>query len=588
MKKPGATTRRNGTVRCAIYTRKSSEEGLEQEFNSLQAQREACEAFIDSQRHEGWVCQRAAYDDGGFSGATMDRPALQQLLADVKAGRVDTIVVYKIDRLTRSLADFAKIVEILDAKGASFVSVTQQFNTTTSMGRLTLNVLLSFAQFEREVIGERIRDKIAASKKKGMWMGGVPPLGYQAQDRKLVIVDSEAEIVRFIFRRYAELGSVRWLRDELEALSIQSKLRTSASGRISGGRPFARGALYLMLQNRIYRGEIVHNQQSYLGEHEPIIDQPLWDAVQAQLAGNAAQHNDCGKTRQPSLLAGMLFDRDGNRMTPSHAVKKGTRYRYYVSRSLITKDRTEASAGLRIPAAEIEQLVSDRVHRWLLDPGSIYKSTSARLADASIQQRLVARTAEIGKRWPELPVQRKRAVLTGLIERIEVSVDQIDIRLRPSRLSALLDAAATPLQGATDDETEILPVPVRLRRAGREIRMVIDGTDPFAAKLDATIDQAAPQGAPVQRDTRRQRRHPLCSTRPAGRRQPVLFHSSRPPQLSRAGYHPNDPRWAAAARFHGGEAPRAVPSAACLARSADRARLCLSSIRIERSTAQLI
>src|SRR6201981_3332250 len=271
--------RRNGTVRCAIYTRKSSEEGLEQEFNSLRAQREACEAFIDSQRHEGWVCQRAAYDDGGFSGATLGRPALQQLLADITAGRVDTVVVYKIDRLTRSLADFAKIVEILDAKRASFVSVTQQFNTTTSMGRLTLNVLLSFAQFEREVIGERIRDKIAASKKKGMWMGGVPPLGYQAQDRKLVIVESEAETVRLIFRRYAELGSVRLLKDELEARNIHSKLRTSAAGRISGGKPFARGALYLMLQNRIYRGEIVHNQQSHLGEHTPIIDSPLWDAV---------------------------------------------------------------------------------------------------------------------------------------------------------------------------------------------------------------------------------------------------------------------------------------------------------------------
>src|ERR1700720_137085 len=395
MKKPRTAVRQNRSVRCAIYTRKSSEEGLEQEFNSLQAQREACEAFINSQRNEGWVCLRAAYDDGGFSGATMARPALQQLLADLAAGRVDIVVVYKIDRLTRSLADFAKIVEILDTRGASFVSVTQQFNTTTSMGRLTLNVLLSFAQFEREVIGERIRDKIAASKKKGMWMGGVPPLGYQAQDRKLVIVESEAEIVRLIFRRHAELGSVRWLRDELEALSIQSKLRTSASGRISGGKPFARGALYLMLQNRIYRGEIVHNQQSYPGEHEPIIDQPLWDAVQAQLASNAAQRNEGGKTLQPSLLAGMLFDGDGNRMTPSHAVKKGTRYSYYVSRSLITKDRAETSAGLRIPAAEIEHLVSSRVHRWLLDPGSIYKSTAARLADASVQQRLAARAADL-------------------------------------------------------------------------------------------------------------------------------------------------------------------------------------------------
>src|SRR5438094_7850950 len=305
MKKSATAPRRNGTVRCAIYTRKSSEEGLEQEFNSLQAQREACEAFITSQRHEGWVCLTKSYDDGGFSGATIDRPALQQLLADLMAGRVDIVVVYKIDRLTRSLADFAKIVEILDARGASFVSVTQQFNTTTSMGRLTLNVLLSFAQFEREVIGERIRDTIAASKKKGMWMGGVPPLGYQAQDRKLVIVDSEAEIVRFVFRRYAELGSVRWLRDELEALSIQSRLRTSASGGISGGKPFARGALYLMLRNRIYRGEIVHSQKSYVGEHEPIIDQSLWDVFQAQLAGHVTKSNEDGQTRQPSILAGM-------------------------------------------------------------------------------------------------------------------------------------------------------------------------------------------------------------------------------------------------------------------------------------------
>jgi len=488
MKKPPTTTRRNGTVRCAIYTRKSSEEGLEQEFNSLQAQREACEAFIDSQRHEGWVCLRTAYDDGGFSGATMARPALQQLLADITAGRVDTVVVYKIDRLTRSLADFAKIVEILDARGASFVSVTQQFNTTTSMGRLTLNVLLSFAQFEREVIGERIRDKIAASKQKGMWMGGVPPLGYQAQDRKLIIVDSEAEIVRFIFRRYAELGSVRLLKDELEARSIQSKLRTSASGRISGGKPFARGALYLMLQNRIYRGEIVHNQQSYPGEHEPIIDQPLWDAVQAQLASNAAQRNEGGKTLQPSLLAGMLFDGDGNRMTPSHAVKKGTRYRYYVSRSLITKDRTEDAAGLRVPAAEIEQFVSSRVRQWLLDRGGIYKATSARFPDPSTQWRLAARAEEIGKRWPEFPVTRTRAVLAALIERIEASVNQIEIRLRPCQLNALLDVAAAPIQGVIDDETEIVSVPIRLRRAGREIRMVTDGNDPVAtSKPDARL-----------------------------------------------------------------------------------------------------
>ena len=319
------SARRKGTVRCAIYTRKSSEEGLEQEFNSLQAQREACEAFITSQRHEGWVCLPKAYADGGFSGATTDRPALQRLLADIAAGRVDIVVVYKIDRLTRSLTDFAKIVEIFDARGASFVSVTQQFNTTTSMGRLTLNILLSFAQFEREVIGERIRDKIAASKKKGMWMGGIPPLGYRAQDRKLVIAEGEAEIVRAIFRRYAELASVRLLKAELEARGIKSKSWTSASGRLIGDKPFSRGALYLMLQNRLYRGEIVHKGQSHPGEHPPIIDPPLWDAVQGQLGNNTAERNSGTCTRQPSLLAGMLFDGDGNRMTPTHAINKGTR-----------------------------------------------------------------------------------------------------------------------------------------------------------------------------------------------------------------------------------------------------------------------
>ena len=275
-------------------------------------------------------------------------------------------------------------------------------------------------------------------------------------------------------------------------------------------------------------------------------------------------------------------------MTPSHAVKKGTRYRYYVSGSLITKDRTENSAALRIPAAEIEQLVSNRVHRWLLDPGSIYKSTSTRLADSSMQQRLVARAAEIGKHWPELPVARKRAVLTALIERIEVSVDQIDIRLRPPRLGALLDGAATPSQGVNDDETEILSVPVRLRRAGREIRMVIDGTDPFAAaKPDARLIKLLLRARRFNAALDPGRRHRLCCTRPAGRCQPVLFHAPRPPQLSRAGYYPGDPRWAAAARSDGREAPRALTSAACLARSADRARLCLSPIRIQRSTARL-
>jgi site-specific DNA recombinase len=472
-------------VRCAVYTRKSSEEGLEQEFNSLQAQREACEAFINSQRHEGWVCLHACYDDGGFSGATMQRPALQRLLADITAGRVDIVVVYKIDRLTRSLTDFAKIVEILDARGASFVSVTQQFNTTTSMGRLTLNVLLSFAQFEREVIGERIRDKIAASKKKGMWMGGVPPLGYRIEDRKLVIVDREAEIVRSIFRRYADLGSVRLLKQELDARGINSKAWTSPSGRIIGGKLFSRGALYLILQNRTYLGEIVHKGQCHPGEHAPIIDQPLWDAVQAQLASNAAERHPGTRTRQPSLLVGMLFDRDGNRMTPSHAVKQGTRYRYYVSRPLITKDQSESS-GLRVPAAEIEQLVTSRVRQWLLDPGSIYSVTQR--TDPSAQRRLIARAAEIGKSWPQLPATQQRALLAGLVERIDIGANQIDIHFRPTRLGALFDGPAAPFVDEGNDETQILSVPVRLRQSGREIRMLIDRADPFStAKPDARL-----------------------------------------------------------------------------------------------------
>jgi len=480
------STRRHARVRCAIYTRKSSEEGLDQEFNSLQAQREACEAFINSQRHEGWVCLPACYDDGGFSGATMDRAALQRLLADTTAGRVDTVVVYKIDRLTRSLADFAKIVEILDARGASFVSVTQQFNTTTSMGRLTLNVLLSFAQFEREVIGERIRDKIAASKRKGMWMGGVPPLGYRAEDRKLVVIDSEAETVRSIFCRYADLGSVRLLKNDLDARGINSKAWMSASGRITGGKPFSRGALYLILQNRTYLGEIVHNGRSHPGEHVAIIDQPLWDAAQAQLAANTAERNSGPRTREPSLLAGLLFDSAGNRMTPTHAGKQGTRYRYYASRPLITKDQTESSAGLRLPAEAIEQFVTGRMRQWLLDPGSIYPVTQ--LADSSAQRRLIARAAEIGKNWPQLPATRQRALLAGLVERIDIGANQIDMHVGARGLGALLDVAATPFPAAADDETQTLSVPVRLRQSGREIRMLIDRADPFSsAKPDARL-----------------------------------------------------------------------------------------------------
>src|SRR5712672_35035 len=337
-------------VRCAIYTRVSTEHGLDQEFNSLDAQYDAASAYIKSQAHAGWTLIRSRYDDGGYSGGSTDRPDLQRLLDDIRARKLDVIVVYKVDRLTRSLADFAKLVELFDAQGVSFVSVTQQFNTTTSMGRLTLNVLLSFAQFEREVTGERIRDKIAASKKKGMWMGGTLPLGYQVRDHKLVIVPGEADTVRHIFQRYLALGSVRLLRDALLIQGVVSKQWTSTSGRSWGGKPIARGALYLMLQNRIYCGDIVHKDKHYPGEHQAIVEPELWEAVQARLAANAVERSTGERAKNPSLLAGLLFDADGNRMTPTHAVKKGRRYRYYVSHPLITQARAGSPDGLRVAA----------------------------------------------------------------------------------------------------------------------------------------------------------------------------------------------------------------------------------------------
>src|ERR1700739_1019480 len=292
--------------RCAIYTRKSSEEGLEQEFNSLAAQREACEAYIRSQCNEGWVSAKTCYDDGGFSGGTMERPALQELLAGIRAGRLDIVVVYKVDRLTRSLADFARLVELFDAQGASFVSVTQQFNTTSSMGRLTLNVLLSFAQFERDVTGERIRDKIAASKKKGMWMGGNVPFGYDAADRTLVINSAEAETVRHIFALYRDLGCVRRVKEETDRLGLMTKRSTTAKGTERGGQPFSRGHLYQLLTNPIYIGQIAHNGPLYPGQHPGLIATEPWTAVRDQIATNATNHRRGADAAEPSLLVGVL------------------------------------------------------------------------------------------------------------------------------------------------------------------------------------------------------------------------------------------------------------------------------------------
>ena len=354
----GRAGRTDKLRRCAIYTRVSTDHGLEQDFNSLDAQREACEAYIKSQASEGWTLVRALYDDGGFSGGTLERPALQRLLDAVRMNKLDIIVVYKVDRLTRSLADFAKLVELFDAQGVSFVSVTQSFNTTTSMGRLTLNVLLSFAQFEREVTGERIRDKIAASKKKGIWVGGVVPLGYRVEDRKLVVDEAEAATVRSIFERYLALGSMLALLAELHERNIRTRRRTLSSGRVIGGVFFTKGPLAHLLKNRMYLGELNHHGQSYPGDHAPIVDRETFDAVQTRLNENLAARR---QTRTPSraLLLGRLFDDKGNLMTPSYAVKSGVRYRYYVSRAVTEGRKIEAGSIARVAAVEIERLVCE-------------------------------------------------------------------------------------------------------------------------------------------------------------------------------------------------------------------------------------
>jgi site-specific DNA recombinase len=362
-----------GMVRCALYTRKSTDEGLDQPFNSLDAQREACAAFVKSQKGEGWKALPDHYDDGGFSGGTMERPALKRLLDDISSGRVDVVVVYKIDRLTRSLMDFARMVELFDRHSVSFVSVTQAFNTTSSMGRLTLNILLSFAQFEREVTGERIRDKIAASKAKGMWMGGNLPLGYdlpRGDTRALVANEAEAATVRLIFGKYLELGSVHALRDWLDQEGIRSKRWTSRRSKIVGGRPFSRGALFYLLRNRTYLGEIVHQDQSHPGLHQAIIDKPLFDEVQRKLDANAIRYRDTSERVARSPLAGRVFDEDGLPMSPAFTRgKKRQLYRYYVSAPLQQgKQLPDDGSIRRVPGPELEGLVANTVSRFVSDP----------------------------------------------------------------------------------------------------------------------------------------------------------------------------------------------------------------------------
>ena len=472
--------RRPPIVRCAIYTRKSSEEGLEQDFNSLHAQREACEAYIASQKHEGWIALPTCYDDGGFSGGTMERPAVQRLLQDIENGGIDVIVVYKVDRLTRALTDFARIVEIFDRREVSFVSVTQQFNTTTSMGRLTLNVLLSFAQFEREVTGERIRDKIAASKKKGMWMGGNPPLGYDVRDRKLVANEAEAETVRHIFRLYGRLKSVRELRHRLETEGIVSKRRIMRDGSVTGGRPINRGALYHLLRNRIYLGEIVHRDKSYPGEHYAIVERGPWDRVQAILADNINGERR-GTISQPSLLTGLLIDERGERLSPSHAVKQGRRYRYYVSRHLIVEGKQPGRKGWRIPAADLESLVLARVRAWLSDPAALSEAVEGDPEDASTQVALITSAGMLAERWPELSPKETKAYLNAFVGRIVVRANSVIIEVdREAIVETILlePGEATPPRsgtGQTAGHLIALEIPTALKRAGTGIRLVVQG-----------------------------------------------------------------------------------------------------------------
>ena len=469
-------------VACAIYTRKSSDEGLDKEFNSLDAQREACEAYILSQKHAGWVAVRDLYDDGGLSGGTLKRPALQRLLADIKAGKVQIVVVYKVDRLTRSLADFAKIVDVLDAHEASFVSVTQSFNTTTSMGRLTLNMLLSFAQFEREIAGERIRDKIAASKAKGMWMGGNVPLGYDVMERKLIVNATEVATVRMIFQRYAELGSVSLLQEELDRRGIRSKQREGAGGRLAGGRPFSRGILYLILQNPLYNGEISHRGNVYPGQHEAIVNTALWTVVQEKLAANRKSRKLAVGAKAPSLLSGLIFDSDGNRMTPTHANKRGRRYRYYISASLL--DRGQPGPGsMRVPASEVEGLVIDRIRDLLASQNAVSNALAPLELDARELHGALERAGELSLNWIDRPPEEINALLRSFVIRVSLSLDRIDVTIGVRRLAHALGSlnACGDEAGPTID----LSTAAELRRSGQGKRMVIG--EPYQAVRDTSL-----------------------------------------------------------------------------------------------------
>ncbi|QDM24130.1 recombinase family protein [Tardiphaga sp. vice154] len=429
-------------LRCAVYTRKSSEEGLDMEFNSLEAQREACEAFIVSQRAKGWTLVPDQYDDGGISGGTLERPALKRLLADIEAGKLDIILVYKIDRLSRSMLDFLNLVETFDRRNVTFVSITQSFDTRSPMGRLVLNVMLSFGQFEREVTGERIRDKVAASRKKGMWMGGWTPLGYEVQDRKLIIHDADAETVRGIFKRFLVLKSATLLARELVAKGATNRY----------GHLLDKGVLYKLLNNRVYVGEAVHKGTSYPGEHKAIIDRKLWDQVHALMKDSPRKRAAGARAQTPAILKGLLFGPDGAAMSPTHTRKAGKLYRYYISQSVI-KRGTDACAVRQVPAAEIERIVIEQIRSLLLSPEVIVATwRAAQKAGTSLGENDVrSALVEFEPLWAELFPAEQARIIELLVERVDISPTGIDLRLRVDGLTSFchdLRSATVPEQEA--------------------------------------------------------------------------------------------------------------------------------------------
>lgn len=471
--------------RCAVYTRKSSEEGLEQDFNSLEAQREACEAYVRSQSHEGWKLIPDRFDDGGFSGGNMERPALRQLMEVVDDGKVDIIVVYKIDRLTRSLTDFAKLADRLDKHGVSFVSVTQQFNTTTSMGRLMLNVLLSFAQFEREITGERIRDKIAASKKKGMWMGGSPPMGYDVINRQLMVNEKDAATIRTVFGLYLEVGTVPALLDRLQSDDIRTAARYSAKGNHHGNRPFTRGHLYKLLANPIYIGRVPHRTASHRGQHAAIIDQATWNAVQTQLAANTQGPRT--RRRRPSaqthLLEGLLNSERGNRFVPGHSNKGARRYRYYVEQ--VVPGASQHAAPIRLPAEEIEAAALAAVVSVLADHRGLVHRLDG--IPASQLSAALAAAGDIASRLADRRGAKDIEQLRAIIRSIEYRRDRLAVTFSGRGLAIALGIspavsdAAWPSNEAPDAGNFSVTVPLATKRRGPQMKLVVHGAERSAA-----------------------------------------------------------------------------------------------------------